>query len=279
MTTSRSEQLSTGLGNGRVETSIAVSNLAVARDFYERGLGLDGVPEGDGVRYTCGESTRMFVYTSPEHAGATSATVAGFFVEALEPILAALRQRGIEPEHYDQPGLATDENGIFQGPDFRAAWVRDPDGNTLAITEQAAQELPPSPGSGPAPVVHAEILGPDVAGTAAFYAALFGWQGDPDTPVVPEVADEWAYYQVGGGRLPDGSGIPVGLGGGPGRAARTLFYVGVPDVEAALAAAERLGATREMGPSRAPGRPLAVGWFTDPQGRLVGVAGPAGSSQ
>jgi predicted enzyme related to lactoylglutathione lyase len=277
MSTSPSDQQTKGLGAGRVETSIAVSDLAVAREFYEDGLGLAGVPEEGGVRYTCGESTRVFVYISPENAGGTSATVAGFFVDDLEAVLAALRQRGIEPEQYDQPGLATDENGIFHGALFRAAWVRDPDGNTLAITEEAVQESSPAPAGGPAPVVHAEILGPDVAGTLAFYAELFGWQGDPDTPVAPEVAEERAYHQVAGGRLPDGSGVPVGLGGGPGRPARALFYVGVPDVEEALAAAERLGGTREMGPSRAPGRPLVVGWFSDPQGRLVGVAGPARS--
>jgi catechol 2,3-dioxygenase-like lactoylglutathione lyase family enzyme len=224
MSTSPSDQQSTGLAEGRVDTSIAVSDLARAREFYERGLGLSGVPEEGGVRYLCGESTRVFVYLSPENAGATSATVAGFFVEDLESVLSALRQRGIEPEQYDQPGLVTAENGIFQGPDFRAAWVRDPDGNTLAITEPAVHESPPTPAGGPAPVVHAEILGPDVKGTAAFYAELFGWHGDPDTPVAPEVADVGAYHQVAGARLPDGSGVhrPAGPTRGRRRTRRRL---------------------------------------------------------
>jgi hypothetical protein len=38
-------------------------------------------------------------------------------------------------EHYDQPGIKTDERGVFDGGDFRAAWVKDPDDNTMAITE------------------------------------------------------------------------------------------------------------------------------------------------
>jgi predicted enzyme related to lactoylglutathione lyase len=46
-------------------------------------------------------------------------------------------------------------------------------------------------------------------------------------------------------------------------------------VEAALQAAERLGGRRRMGPEHAPGGGLAVGHFTDPEGNLVGVAGPA----
>ncbi len=274
MTTSSGHALSTGLGNARVETSIAVSDLARARDFYERGLGLSGEPEENGVRYTCGESTRVFVYLSPDNAGASSATVAGFFVDDLDAVLAALRERAIAPEQYDLPGLVTDDRGIFQGPDFRAAWVRDPDGNTLAITERAVAEAPPAPARGPAPVVHAEVLGPDPSGTMRFYEDLFGWQG-PDTAVAPEVADPHAYHQVAGGRLPDGSGVPVGVGGGPDRTARILFYVGVPDVEQALVAVERLGGVREFGPTPAPDRPLVVGWFSDPQGRTMGVAGPA----
>jgi len=42
----------------------------------------------------------------------------------------------------------------------------------------------------------------------------------------------------------------------------------------ALAEAERLGGKRQMGPERAP-TGLVVGHFTDPEGNLIGVAGPA----
>ena len=45
-----------------------------------------------------------------------------------------LSGRGAVFERYDQPGLATDERGVFDAGRFRAAWLRDPDGNTLAIT-------------------------------------------------------------------------------------------------------------------------------------------------
>jgi hypothetical protein len=43
-----------------------------------------------------------------------------------------------------------------------------------------------------------------------------------------------------------------------------IFYVGVPDVEAALAEAARLGGKRRMGPERAPAG-LVVGHFTTPR--------------
>ena len=51
-----------------------------------------------------------------------------------------------------------------------------------------------------------------------------------------------------------------------------IFYVGVPDVEAALQKAESLGGTRGMGPERNPGTDLFVGHFSDPEGHLIGLA-------
>ena len=68
-------------------------------------------------------------------------------------------------------------------------------------------------------------------------------------------------------------GIPGGVGGGSGYRPQTVFYVGVPDVEEALRRAESLGGTRRMGPATAP-TGLVVGHFTDPEGNLIGVAGP-----
>jgi hypothetical protein len=54
-----------------------------------------------------------------------------------------------------------------------------------------------------------------------------------------------------------------------------IFYVGVPNVEAALQKAESLGGTRRMGPEKNPEANLVVGHFTDPEGHLIGLAGPA----
>jgi predicted enzyme related to lactoylglutathione lyase len=67
-------------------------------------------------------------------------------------------------------------------------------------------------------------------------------------------------------------GINGGVGGGEGYDARVVFYVGVPNVEAALEQAERLGGKRAMGPEGVPGS-LVVGQFTDPEGHLIRVAG------
>jgi predicted enzyme related to lactoylglutathione lyase len=51
--------------------------------------------------------------------------------------------------------------------------------------------------------------------------------------------------------------------------------VGVDDVAAALEKAESLGGKRAMGPVRSPQGNLTVAHVTDPEGNLIGLAGPA----
>lgn len=123
------------------------------------------------------------------------------------------------------------------------------------------------------PVVHFEIVGADAAALRAYYAALFEWEYDTESLVAPEVSDAGDYGFIDTATN-GGAGIPGGIGGGPGRAPHAVFYVAVDDVEQALLDAERLGGTRVMGPAANPNGMLVVGHFTDPQGNLVGVAGP-----
>jgi catechol 2,3-dioxygenase-like lactoylglutathione lyase family enzyme len=128
-----------GLSEFKVEAAVAVSDLERARDFYERALGLTAIEaEEQGSRYPCGGGTGIFVYLSPANAGSSTATVAGWFVDDLEAVMADLASRGVAFEHYDMPGIKTDANGVFDAGDFRAAWFKDPDGNTFAVTQRSA---------------------------------------------------------------------------------------------------------------------------------------------
>jgi catechol 2,3-dioxygenase-like lactoylglutathione lyase family enzyme len=125
-----------GLSDHTVEAAMAVSDLERAKGFYEGQLGLvRGEEEEQGVRYPCAQGTGIFIYLSPENAGRSPATLAGWSVDDLDQTMAELGSRGVVFERYDQPGLKTDERGVFDAGPFRAVWVRDPDGNTMAITE------------------------------------------------------------------------------------------------------------------------------------------------
>ena len=87
------------------------------------------------MRYPCAQGTGIFVYLSPENAGKSPATIAGWFVDDLDQMMRELASRGVAFEQYDQPGIKTDERGVFNAGGFRAAWITDPDGNTMALTE------------------------------------------------------------------------------------------------------------------------------------------------
>lgn len=125
-----------GLIDCRVEALVAVSDLDRARRFYEHQLGLrPGEEEEEAVRYPCADGTGINVYVSAQNAGKSPATLAGWFVADLDQTMDDLASRGVVFEQYDQPGIKTDERGVFDAGRFRAAWIQDPDGNTLALTE------------------------------------------------------------------------------------------------------------------------------------------------
>jgi uncharacterized protein len=124
------------------------------------------------------------------------------------------------------------------------------------------------------PVVHFEIIGNDPQKLRDYYTGLFGWQFDTPSPVAQEVSEPGSYGFLDLVTSEDGTGIRGGVGGGPSYNSHAVFYVGVPNVEAALQRAEKLGGTRVMGPATSPSG-LVVGHFTDPEGTLIGVAGVA----
>ena len=119
------------------------------------------------------------------------------------------------------------------------------------------------------PLVHFEIIGADPARLRSYYGSLFGWQFQVGDTVSREVSEPGEYGFVDGSAV----GLNGGVGGGSGHAPKALFYIGVDDVGIALDRAEELGGKRVFGPDGVPGK-LVVGQFTDPEGNLVGVAGP-----
>jgi uncharacterized protein len=124
------------------------------------------------------------------------------------------------------------------------------------------------------PVVHFEVIGDDPARLRNYFAQLFGWRFTVPSPVAEEVSAPNQYGFLDLITADDGTGIRGGVGGGPDHESHAIFYVGVPDVGVALQRAEKLGGTRVMGPVRSPNG-LVVGHFKDPEGTLIGTAGPA----
>ncbi len=122
------------LGEGKVGAAIAVSDIGRAVEFYEGKLGLrsDGEDPDGGRTYQCGAGTTLHVFPSPL-ARASGATAAGFIVDDVTSIVDDLIAGGVTFEQYSDGPVATDERGLARMGDFVGAWVKDPDGNVIAI--------------------------------------------------------------------------------------------------------------------------------------------------
>ena len=115
------------------------------------------------------------------------------------------------------------------------------------------------------PVVHFEILGKDGEALKSYYSQLFGWEIDSSNPM------NYGIVTREGNTNADGAGIGGGIMGAPeGYDGHVTVYVEVPDVEAALASAVKLGGTRMMGTDKVMDN-LIIGLFQDPEGHTIGV--------
>ena len=124
-----------GLNDGKVGAAIAVSDMDRAVEFYEGKLGLRSIggDEPDGGRtYECGGGTTVHIFPSPL-ARASGATAAGWSVEDAEGTIDELISNGVTFEQYSDGPFATDEKGLARMGGYVGAWVKDPDGNVLAI--------------------------------------------------------------------------------------------------------------------------------------------------
>ena len=127
------------LDDSEVGATIAVSDMAKAKKFYEGTLGLsDGEEQGDGgTTYSCGGGTKIHIYPSPDNAGKSGATLAAFETDDIEKQVDELSAAGATFEQYDLEGLKTDEKGIAEFGGQRGGWLKDPDGNILGVWQRS----------------------------------------------------------------------------------------------------------------------------------------------
>jgi catechol 2,3-dioxygenase-like lactoylglutathione lyase family enzyme len=121
------------LSDSRVDAIVAVSDMARAKAFYEGKLGLSGGEDqvDGGHTYPCADGTRIHVYPSPDNAGKSGATLAAWAVDDVEATVDELSAKGVTFEQYAE--FDTDEKGVARLGDDAIAWMKDPDGNVLAV--------------------------------------------------------------------------------------------------------------------------------------------------
>ena len=132
-----SDKEATMLGDFEFQATIPALDLNRARKFYEEVLGIQPESEAEaGITYRCGKGSTFFLFPT-QHAGTGQHTLGGWLVDDIEKAVAVLRDRGVAFEEYDFPGLKT-VDGIADLGSERAAWFKDTEGNTLAVSQLIA---------------------------------------------------------------------------------------------------------------------------------------------
>lgn len=121
------------LGSHDIIAFVATKNAPRARPFYEGVLGLRLIDDNPYAMVFDAHGTILRVQKVQQLTTAPY-TVLGWKVPDLHAKVVDLTARGVVFERYGS--LAQDESGIWTAPDgARVAWFKDPDGNTLSLTQ------------------------------------------------------------------------------------------------------------------------------------------------
>jgi catechol 2,3-dioxygenase-like lactoylglutathione lyase family enzyme len=121
------------LGNCAVIAFVATTQAERAKTFYRDVLGLRLLGDDPFALVFDANGTMMRIFKVRELTPAPF-TVLGWKVAEIRPAVQTLLNRGVSFERY--PGMPQDEAGVWTTPEgHQVAWFKDPDGNTLSLTQ------------------------------------------------------------------------------------------------------------------------------------------------
>ena len=125
------------LSTSPVCATLPFDGLKSAQGFYSKKLGLEllsgSVKEGY-MEFRAGKGTVIELFESDSKK--SEDTAATFLVSDLAKEMQTLRKRGVKFEEYNLPGVKT-VKGVATMGEMRAAWMKDPGGNILALLQPA----------------------------------------------------------------------------------------------------------------------------------------------
>jgi catechol 2,3-dioxygenase-like lactoylglutathione lyase family enzyme len=121
------------LGNCEVMAFVPTAHPDLAMSFYRDTLGLELIEDSPFALVFRAERTMLRVQKVREFTPLPG-TVLGWRVPDIRAAVQALSARQVSFERYD--GMRQDELGIWLAPGgAKVAWFKDPEGNTLSLTE------------------------------------------------------------------------------------------------------------------------------------------------
>jgi catechol 2,3-dioxygenase-like lactoylglutathione lyase family enzyme len=121
------------LGTMDVIAFVPTTDSGKARAFYEGLLRLRFVSE-DGFALVFNANGIMIRIVKAEKFTPVQYTILGWQVKEIEKVVARLQEQGV---HFERFGFfKQDDLGIWTAPNGdKVAWFKDPDGNTLSVSE------------------------------------------------------------------------------------------------------------------------------------------------
>jgi catechol 2,3-dioxygenase-like lactoylglutathione lyase family enzyme len=121
------------LGTTDIVAMIPTTDNAKARAFYEGLLGLSFVRD-DGFALVLSANGIMIRVVKLEKFTPVQYTILGWQVKEIEKVVTRLEEKGL---HFERFGFfKQDDLGIWTAPNGdKVAWFKDPDGNTLSVSE------------------------------------------------------------------------------------------------------------------------------------------------
>jgi catechol 2,3-dioxygenase-like lactoylglutathione lyase family enzyme len=122
------------LGEQHVIAFIATADPDRAKKFYRDTLGLRLVSEELPFALVFDAHGTMLRVTIVKKGKPAGHTVLGWQVPRIKPAAMGLTKAGVVFERF--PGMEQDDLGVWSSPSgAKVAWFKDPDGNTLSISE------------------------------------------------------------------------------------------------------------------------------------------------
>jgi len=120
---------------------VATSSPSKAKIFYQNVLGLSLLGEDQFAMVFNLKNDIMLRVQKVEEVSASGYTTLGWEVDSIIDTIKHLVSKGVRFERYDknEDEFHQDELGVWTSPGgHKIAWFKDPDGNTLSLTEFSA---------------------------------------------------------------------------------------------------------------------------------------------
>jgi catechol 2,3-dioxygenase-like lactoylglutathione lyase family enzyme len=123
------------LAASKIVAFLATTNCWASRAFYEGTLGLKCIADDDFAMVFDANGVQLRVQKVKALAPQPH-TQLGWAVDSLGDVVRVLGAKGVAFERY--PFLQQDALGVWVAPSgAKIAWLKDPDGNLLSLTEPA----------------------------------------------------------------------------------------------------------------------------------------------